>query len=150
MHSPETVTPPKGRSTEPCNSWTPHRRTARTRRSARARQIALELARGWALSDLGLNAEAAIVLDRQLALVPVTSRRTRARFGTRRALAHALSGEVDQSCRTFAETIDDVAHVDSATIRTDLRQLTRTLGRWHNHDAVRKICPDLKRLLTHR
>lgn len=111
---------------------------------------ALELARGWALSDLGLNAEAAIVLDRQLALVPVTSRRTRARFGTRRALAHALSGEVDQSCRTFAETIDDVAHVDSATIRTDLRQLTRTLGRWHNHDAVRKICPDLKRLLTHR
>lgn len=111
---------------------------------------ALELARGWALSDLGLNAEAAVVLDRQFALVPVTSRRSRARFGTRRALAHALSGEVDQSCRTFTETIDDVAHVDSATIRTDLRQLARTLGRWHNHNAVREIYPDLKRLLTHR
>ncbi|GGU40062.1 helix-turn-helix domain-containing protein [Lentzea flava] len=110
----------------------------------------LELARGWALSDLGLNAEAAIVLDRQLALVPATSRRTRARFGTRRSLAHALSGDVDQSCRALADTIDDVAHVDSATVRTDLRQLARTLGRWHNHSAVREIYPDLKRLLTHR
>jgi hypothetical protein len=110
----------------------------------------LELARGWALSDLGLNAEAAVVLGRQLALVPATSRRTRARFGTRRSLAHALSGDVEQSCRTLAETIDDAAHVDSATIRTDLRQLARTLGRWHNHGAVREVYPDLKRLLTHR
>lgn len=110
----------------------------------------LELARGWALSDLGRNAEAAIVLDRQLALVPATSRRTRARFGTRRSLAHALSGEVEQSCRKLAETIDDAAHVDSATVRTDLRQLARTLGRWHNHGAVREIYPELKRLLTHR
>lgn len=110
----------------------------------------LELARGWALCDLGLTAKAAAVLGRQLALVPLSARRTRARYGTRRSLAHALSGEVDQSCRTLADTIDDVAHVDSATIRTDLRQLARTLGRWHNHDAVREIYPDLKRLLAHR
>lgn len=110
----------------------------------------LELARGWALSDLGLNAEAAVVLDRQLALVPLTSRRTRARFGTRKALAQALSGDVDQSCRTLTATIDDAAHVDSATVRTDLRQLARTLGRWHNHAAVREVYPDLKRLLSHR
>ncbi|MCP2242749.1 helix-turn-helix domain-containing protein [Lentzea aerocolonigenes] len=110
----------------------------------------LELARGWAMSDLGLNAEAAAVLDRQLALVPANSRRTRARFGTRRSLAHALSGEVDESCRTLAQTLDDAAHVDSATVRTDLRQLARTLGRWHNHRAVVAVYPDLKRLLTHR
>lgn len=110
----------------------------------------LELARGWALSDLGLNAEAAAVLGRQLALVPMTSRRTRARFGTRRSLAHALSGDVDESCRTLADTIEDAAHVDSATVRMELRQLARTLGRWHNHSAVREIYPDLKRLLTHR
>lgn len=110
----------------------------------------LELARGWALCDLGLNAEAATVLGCQLARVPVTSRRTRARYGTRRSLAHALSGEVDESCRTFAAMVDDVAHVDSATIRTDLRQLAKTLGRWHNHGAVREISPHLKRLLGHR
>ncbi|HEX7305501.1 helix-turn-helix domain-containing protein [Lentzea sp.] len=110
----------------------------------------LELARGWALSDLGLNAEAAAVLDRQLASVPAASRRTRARFGVRRSLAHALSGEVDRGCRTLADTFGDVAHVDSATVRTDLRQLARTLGRWHNHGAVREVYPDLKRLLAHR
>ncbi|MFS8095660.1 helix-turn-helix domain-containing protein [Lentzea alba] len=110
----------------------------------------LELARGWALADLGLNAEAALVLDRQLALVPATSRRARARFGTRRSLAHALSGEVDESCHTLVQTLDDAAHVDSATVRTDLRQLARALGRWHNHRAVRAVYPDLKRLLTHR
>ncbi|WP_112263039.1 helix-turn-helix domain-containing protein [Lentzea terrae] len=110
----------------------------------------LELARGWSLCDLGLTAEAAAVLDRQLSLLPVTSRRTRARFGTRLSLAYALSGEIDQSCGTLAGTIDDAAHVDSATVRTDLRQLARTLGRWHNHGAVRELYPDLKRLLADR
>ncbi|USX52324.1 helix-turn-helix transcriptional regulator [Lentzea sp. HUAS12] len=110
----------------------------------------LELARGWALSDLGLNTEAAAVLDRQLGLVPAPSRRTLARFRTRRSLALALSGEVDESCRTLAAALEDAAHVDSATVRTDLRQLARTLGRWHNHGAVREIYPDLKRQLTHR
>lgn len=110
----------------------------------------LELARGWALSDLGLNAEAAAVLDRQLSSLPAESRRTRARFGARRSLAHALSGEVEQSCRTLAETFDDVAHVDSATVRAELRQLARTLGRWHDQAAVREVYPGLKRLLAHR
>ncbi|MCG8921837.1 helix-turn-helix transcriptional regulator [Lentzea sp. CC55] len=110
----------------------------------------LELAKGWALSDLGLNEEAADVLTRQFALVPATSRRSRARFGTRRSLAYALSGEVDESCRTLVHTLEDAAHVDSATVRTDLRQLARTLGRWHNHGAVQEVYPDLKRLLSHR
>lgn len=110
----------------------------------------LELSRGWSLSDLGLNAQAAALLERQLMLVPATSRRTRARFGTRRSLAYALSGEVDESCRTLTHVLDDVAHVDSATVRTDLRQVARTLGRWHNHGAVREVYPDLKRLLVHR
>lgn len=110
----------------------------------------LELARGWALCDLGLNAQAATVLDLQLAQVPVSARRTRARFGARRSLAYAMSGEVDESCRTLAATLGDAAQVDSATIRTDLRQLARTLGRWHNHGAVREVYPELKRLLAHR
>ncbi|MGI5506509.1 helix-turn-helix domain-containing protein [Lentzea sp. CA-135723] len=110
----------------------------------------LELARGWALSDLGLNTEAAELLERQLALVPATSRRTLARFRVRQSLALALSGEVDESCRALAAALDDAAHVDSATVRTDLRQLARTLGRWHNHGAVREIYPDLRRQLSHR
>jgi hypothetical protein len=107
----------------------------------------LELARGWAFADLGHAAAAAAVLDRALDRVPVTHRRTRARFGTRRSLAYALAGELEQSCRSLAETIDDVTHVDSATVHMDLRELARSLGRWRGHHAVREIYPELNRLL---
>jgi hypothetical protein len=108
------------------------------------------LARGWALCDLGRPGEAAAVLDRELAGLPAVSRRSRARFGVRRSLCHALSGEVDQSCRTLADTLADVAHVDSATVRTDLRELARNLSRWSSHGAVREISPDLRRALRQR
>ncbi|QFZ16980.1 helix-turn-helix domain-containing protein [Saccharothrix syringae] len=109
-----------------------------------------ELARGWSLCDLGRTAESAEVLDRELARLPVASRRSRARFGARRSLAHALAGEVDQSCATLVGTLDDAAHVDSETVRTDLRELARTLGRWHNHGAVREVYPELRRVLRQR
>lgn len=110
----------------------------------------LALAHGWSLADLGRSAEAAAVLDRELPRLPTTNRRTRARFGARRALAHALSGEIDQSCLTLAETLDDAAHVDSATIRTDLKDLARTLSRHRNHHTVREIYPHLSQVLHQR
>ncbi|ANZ39134.1 transcriptional regulator [Lentzea guizhouensis] len=110
----------------------------------------LELARGWSLCDLGLNAEAAELLDRQIARIPAHSKRSRARFGARRSLAHALAGEVDESCRTLTAALADAEQVDSATIRTDLSRLARTLGRWHDHDAVHEVYPHLKRVLVHR
>lgn len=105
------------------------------------------LARGWALCDLGRAAEAAELLDRELARLPENSRRARARFGTRRSLAYALAGEIDQSCCTLAETLDDAARVDSATIRLDLRELARTLSRWRGHRTVREVYPSLSRVL---
>ena len=107
----------------------------------------LELARGWSLADLGKTAAAAAVLDEALIRLPAANRRTRARFGARRSLAYALSGEIEQSCSTLAETLDDAAHVDSATVRLDLRELSRTLSRWRNHRAVREIHPALSRVL---
>jgi hypothetical protein len=107
----------------------------------------LGLARGWALADLGRTGEAAEVLDRELARVPATNRRSRARFGTRRSLAYALTGEIDQSCVTLTEVIDDVAHVDSATVRLDLRELSRSLCRWRDHGAVQEIYPRLSQAL---
>jgi transcriptional regulator with XRE-family HTH domain len=107
----------------------------------------LGLARGWALVDLGRSGEAAAVLDRELARVPAANRRGRARFGTRRSLAYALSGEIDQSCLTLIEVIDDVAHVDSATVRMDLRELSRSLSRWRDHRAVQDIYPRLNQAL---
>lgn len=108
------------------------------------------LAQGWALCDLGRAAEAAAILDLEFARLPETSRRTRARFGTRRALAYALAGEIDQSCLVVAETVDDAARVDSATVRTDLRELARTLSRWRNHRAVQEIYPSLRQVLHRR
>lgn len=110
----------------------------------------LALARGWALADLGKAGEAATVLDREVAKLPVGNRRTRARFGVRRSLAHALAGEIDQSCLTLRETLDDAAHVDSATIRMDLRELSRTLSRWRGHRTVREIYPQLSGVLQRR
>jgi hypothetical protein len=105
------------------------------------------LARGWALCDLGRTVEAAEILEVELARLPEESRRNRARFGARRSLAYALAGEIDQSCLTLAETLDDVARVDSATVRMDLRDLARTLGRWRGHRTVREIHPSLSRVL---
>lgn len=107
----------------------------------------LGLARGWALCDLGRAGEAAAVLDREILRLPASSRRNRARFGARRSLAHALAGEVDQSCLSLAGTLDDAAHVDSATVRMDLRELARTLSRWRDHPTVREVYPDLSRVL---
>lgn len=106
------------------------------------------LARGWALLDLGRAADAAELLDRALTAVPATARRTRARFGARAALAHALAGDLDQCCLTLPRTIEDAAHVDSATVRLDLRDLSRTLNRWPDHHAVRELRPELNRVLN--
>ncbi|WP_326957507.1 helix-turn-helix domain-containing protein [Amycolatopsis sp. NBC_01286] len=108
----------------------------------------LALARGWSLVDLGQSGEAAALLADELARVPVVNRRTRARFSVRRSLAHALDGEIDESCRTLAETLGDVTQVDSATVRTDLRELARCLSRWRGHQAVREIYPELNRVLN--
>jgi len=107
----------------------------------------LALARGWALADLGRAGAAAAVLDVEMGRLPATARRTRARFGARRSLAYALAGEIDQSCLTLAETIDDAAHVDSATVRMDLRELARSLSRWRGHHSVREVYPELSRVL---
>jgi hypothetical protein len=101
------------------------------------------LARGWALYDLGRPREAAVVLDREMASIPPAARRARARFGARRALAHALNGDVDEACLIARGIIDDAAQVDSATIRLDLRELARTLSRWRTNGAVRDLHPDL-------
>ncbi|MGI9063151.1 MAG: helix-turn-helix domain-containing protein [Pseudonocardiaceae bacterium] len=103
----------------------------------------VSLATGWSLYDLGQPAKAADVLDREVARILPTARRPRARFGVRRALAHAVSGEVDHACALAHEALLDYAHVDSATIRLDLRQLSRTLSRWRGHQSVRDLTPSI-------
>lgn len=103
------------------------------------------VARGWCLVDLGRAEEAARLLDRECAALPTNATRARARFGVRRALAHALSGEVDHACALTEELLDEGAGSDSATVRVDLRRLHQTLNRHHGHTPVRELSP---RLLT--
>ncbi len=110
----------------------------------------VSLARGWSLFDLGRPREAAEILDRQVAAIPLSARRARTRFDARRALAHAVSGDVDQACAVTRGLLDDAAQVDSATIRLDLSDLVKTLRRWHNDPAVRELYPDLVTTLNAR
>jgi transcriptional regulator with XRE-family HTH domain len=107
----------------------------------------IALARGWSLFDLGRPGEAAEVLDCHVPGMAVDARRARARFGARRVLAHAAAGELDQACTLAHDVLEDAAHVDSATIRTDLRQLVRITARWRTHPAVQELWPALSAAL---
>jgi hypothetical protein len=102
---------------------------------------------GWCLHDLGRPHEAAQILDRELMHVPHSACRARARFGARRALAYACAGEVDHACELAKDVIDAAEMVDSATVRLDLGQLTRTLSRWHSHKPVQDVQPRLRAAL---
>jgi transcriptional regulator with XRE-family HTH domain len=107
----------------------------------------IALVRGWSLYDLGRPGDAAEILDRQLPAIPPGARRARARFGVRRALAHAQHGDIDQACVAAREILTDAARVDSATIRLDLRELSRTLGRWYTDRAASELRQELVTML---
>ena len=98
---------------------------------------------GWCLHDLGRPRTAAEILDRESARLPVHAARSRARYGVRRALAHAAAGEVDHACALTAELLDAVIAVESATIAIDMRRLARALGRFRTRPAVQEILPRL-------
>lgn len=98
---------------------------------------------GWCLYDLGRPAEAAEILDRELGRHAAMGRRAQARFGARRALAHAAAGEIDHACALAHQVLDSAELVDSATIRFDLRRLARTVARWSSHATVRELQPRL-------
>lgn len=103
----------------------------------------IPLVAGWSLCELGRPAEAAAILDEHVPAIPATARRARARFGARQALAHAQNGAVDTACAVLRDVLTDAAHVDSATVRMDLRQLSRILRRWHTNPTVQALHPDL-------
>jgi len=98
---------------------------------------------GWCLFDLARPGESADILEREIAGLPTTARRARARYGVRLARAHAAVGEVDRACALTGALLDDIAAVDSATVRVDLRLLARTLARWRRHGPVRELSPRL-------
>ncbi|MGV9772655.1 helix-turn-helix domain-containing protein [Streptosporangium sp. NPDC003464] len=98
---------------------------------------------GWCLYDLGRPAEAAEVMEAQLARVSPQALRTRVRYGVRCALAHAAAGEIDRACDLTNRLLDDIVTVSSATIATDLRNLAHTLARHPRNRSVRELAPEL-------
>lgn len=98
---------------------------------------------GWCLVDLGRPREAAELLDAACGALPPHALRSQARYGIRRALAHAVNGEIEHSCAVARPLLSVMHAVDSATIRLDLRRLARTLGRFRKHPAVAELSPAL-------
>lgn len=101
------------------------------------------LSTAWCLHDLGRSAESAAMFERELRDVPPTARRFQTRWRARQALAHATSRDLDEACAVATLLLDDVATVDSATVRTDLVLLARTLSRWMTYGPVRDLYPVL-------
>lgn len=104
---------------------------------------------GWCLYDLGRPRQAATLLDTETARIPPHAFRTRARYGVRRALAHAAAGDIDHACEITADLLPSVRLIHSATVSTDLRRLSHTLGRHARHSSVRALIPDLTAAITH-
>ncbi|WP_349017409.1 transcriptional regulator [Streptomyces cavernicola] len=98
---------------------------------------------GWCLLDLGRPREAAALLEKACADLPAHALRNQARYGVRRALAHAAAGEIEHACAVVRPLLPAVQAVDSATIRLDLRRLSRTLTRYRKHPSVVDVSPDL-------
>ncbi|MFH8580016.1 helix-turn-helix domain-containing protein [Streptomyces zaomyceticus] len=102
---------------------------------------------GWCLLDLGLPRRAAEALDREVALIPRHAVRSRVRYGVRQALSHALSGEVDHACSLARPLLAEGEALSSATIRVDVRRLSRVLARHPRNEAVRALSPRLAAVL---
>lgn len=107
----------------------------------------LAIAAGWSMFDLGRPADAAEILDREVPRISPIAIRARARFGLRRALAHAASGNLEHACGQLNLLIGDIARADSATIRVDLRRVVQELSRWRNHPDVADLVPRLAAVL---
>lgn len=98
---------------------------------------------GWCLHDLGRVQEATTILDREITSIPKCYRHAVGRYRVRRILAHAAAGEVDHACALAHDLLDSPEPMRSAVIRRDVRDLARTLARWHTHRPVRELYPKL-------
>jgi len=98
---------------------------------------------GWCLYELGRPAQAVDVFDREIMRLPDYALGARTRYGVRRALAYAASGEVDHACALTQDLLPAVPVLSSATIQVDLRGLVRALNRWPTRPAVRDLRPEL-------
>ncbi|MFC9911231.1 multiprotein-bridging factor 1 family protein [Streptomyces sp. NPDC059862] len=98
---------------------------------------------GWCLHELGHFDEAILILDREIAMIPRDAVRSRTRYGARLALAYAEAGHLDKACALTESLLADADAVESATIASDLRRISRTLARRRQDPRVRQLIPKL-------
>jgi transcriptional regulator with XRE-family HTH domain len=103
----------------------------------------LAITTGWCLFDLGRWEQSADLLGPAVSALGPDAVRNQARYGTRLALAHAALGDLPRATALTAGLLDAADATDSATVRTDLRRLSRTLNRHSADPAVRALSPRL-------
>lgn len=107
----------------------------------------LALAEGWALHDLGRWEEAAKILSREFEKVKPESVRAKARIGARLALTLGCMRSFGPMSEVLTTILVPLPNIESATIRADLRSLSRVLGRWRTEETVQRIMPALSAAL---
>lgn len=93
-------------------------------------------ARGWSWRQLGRVSEAADLLEVALHGTSPTSVRSRTRLAVRAAIARAEAGDLLAAVNLIKGSILDVRAVDSASIRSDLRQLLKIINRSRAPDLI--------------
>jgi hypothetical protein len=58
-------------------------------------------------------------------------------------LSLASAGEIDKACQVLQQVLEVATLINSATVRQDLRQLSRVFSRRRTHEAVRQALPQL-------
>ncbi|MFJ9559791.1 helix-turn-helix domain-containing protein [Streptomyces fuscichromogenes] len=97
--------------------------------------------KAWCLRELGRPEDAVTLLDTGQDAIAPHAVRARARHSARLALALADAGEIERACAVAESVARDVVTTDSATVRTDVRQLRSALTRRNGHAMVRDVLP---------
>jgi hypothetical protein len=94
------------------------------------------------LVDLGNYRTAMALFDQDMTRLG-TSRTGYARLAVRHAIACAHAGEPEHACQIIHGALPTVTRQGSASLRGDLRQLSRVLNRYRRSSAVRDLLPGL-------
>ncbi|WP_406737576.1 helix-turn-helix domain-containing protein [Streptomyces sp. NBC_00853] len=95
----------------------------------------------WCLRELGRPEQAVALLDTGRDAIAPHAARARARHSARLALALIDAGEVERGCAVAESAARDVVTTDSATVRTDVRQLRSVLTSRSRRAVVRGVLP---------
>ncbi|MCH7231051.1 helix-turn-helix domain-containing protein [Glycomyces sp. L485] len=107
-------------------------------------------AEGWSLYHLGRPADGAAILAQELPRLPRYAARSYGRYAARCALQFVVCGELDRACVIVEELLPRITDVVSATILSDLRELSRQLARRREDRRVRGLLPDLTAAIHHQ